>query len=71
MMWLKGDVGLPRVLRRRIALYARLERQPEMGCVDGCVKYPDSHVQDYPLPDGTVCDGRPSSAPRAMRKISW
>jgi hypothetical protein len=36
-----------------------------------CVKYPDAHVEDYPLPDGTVCDGRPPSAPRVMRKILW
>jgi hypothetical protein len=42
--------------------YPRLERQ--MGCVDGCVKYPDAHIEDYPLP---VCDGRDSpSAPRFM-----
>jgi hypothetical protein len=29
--------------------------------VDGFVKYPDAHghVEDYPLPDGTVCDDPP------------
>ena len=30
-----------------------------MAVVDGCVKYPDTYVEDYPLPDGTVCDGGP------------
>jgi hypothetical protein len=29
---------------------------------------PMYRIIDYPLPDGTVCDGRPLSAPRVMRK---
>ena len=50
MMWLKIDVvGLPRVLRRRTALPTT--RAPN-GCLDGRVKYPDAHVEYFPLPDG-------------------
>jgi hypothetical protein len=44
----KLDVGLPRVLCCRTAFST-----PRADCcVDGCVKYADSHVEDYPLPDG-------------------
>ena len=47
--------------------FPRLERQ---GCVDGCVKYSDAHVDDYLLPDGTVCDGRPPVLLK-LCEISW
>jgi hypothetical protein len=57
VMWLKIDVGLPRVLRRRTAFPT--PRAP-VGPCRGCVKYPDAHVEDYPWPYGTVCDSRPS-----------
>jgi hypothetical protein len=56
VMWLKIDVGLPRVLRRRTAFPTL--RAPD-GLHRGCVKYPDARVEDYPRPYGTVCDGRP------------
>ena len=46
MMWLKIDVGLPRVLRRRTAFST--PRAPD-GCVDDCVKYqtPTLRIIDY------------------------
>jgi hypothetical protein len=47
MMWLKIDVGLPRVLQRRTALPT--PRAPD-GCVDGVVPTRvDAHVEDYRL----------------------
>ena len=45
-MWLKIDVGLPHVLGAELP-YPRLELGRQNGCVDGCVKYPDAHVEDY------------------------
>ena len=49
------DVGLPRVA-------FPTPRAPD-GCVEICVKYctqtPKQRIIDYPLPDGTVYDGRP------------
>ena len=47
--------------------FPRLERQ---GGVDGCVKYSDADVDDYLLPDGTVCDGRPPVLLK-LCEISW
>jgi hypothetical protein len=66
MMWLKIDVGLSRVLRRKPAFPTR--RAPD-GCVDGCVKYPDAHAVgdvEIILLDGKVCDGCPPGTPRVM-----
>jgi hypothetical protein len=50
MMWLKIDVGLPRVLRRRTAFST--PRAPD-GCVDDCVKYqtPTLRIIDYSTAD--------------------
>ena len=45
-MWLKIVAGLPRVLRRRTALPT--PRAPD-GRVDGSVRYPDAHLEDYRL----------------------
>ena len=48
--------GLPRVLRHRSAFPT--PRAPD-GCNRWLVKYPDAHMEDIPLPDGTVHDDRP------------
>ena len=47
MMWLKIDTELSYSTTRLTP------RAPD-GCVDDCVKYPDAHVEDYSVPDGTV-----------------
>ena len=60
MMWLKIDVGLP---RGRATTFSTLGRQIKVAAIDICVKYPDAHVEYFPLPIETVCDGRPPSAP--------
>jgi hypothetical protein len=56
MMWLKIDVVLPRVGAE--LPFPRLERQKAVSMAVSS-KYSDAHIEDYPLPDETVCDGRP------------
>ena len=59
MVWLKIDIGLPHILQHRdrtiLPRGPRLDRQ--MAVSNGCVRYPDAHVEDYPypsIPDGPV-----------------
>ena len=62
----KIDVGLPNVLKQNCGTTRLMTPRAPDGCVDGCVKYPDAHVEDYPLPDGIVVAVPPS--PLLMRK---
>jgi hypothetical protein len=52
--WLKIDVGFPRVLWRRTAFSTLSARWLLLMVVSST-----QIVEDYPLPDGTVCDGGP------------
>jgi hypothetical protein len=63
MRWLK--IG---VLRRRTALPT--PRAPNVLCRWLLSSTPDAHVEDYPLPDGIVCDGRTQYS-SSHAKISW
>ena len=69
MTWLKIDVlGFPRVLVQTES-GGRPRHGPSRGCLlqvvdltisSTQVPLESAHVEDSPLPDGTVCDGRPS-----------